>query len=595
MSAQKIDEYALIGDCETAALVGRNGSIDWLCWPRFDSGACFAALLGREDNGRWIIEPAGTAARTSRAYEQDTLILRTRFEAAEGSVDVVDFMPLRSSKSDIVRLIIGITGRVRMRTELVLRFDYGALVPWVTRVDEESLRAIAGPDMVVLRSPVAVHGHDFKTVAEFDVAQGETVPFVLTYAHSHEPPPPAIDWRRALHETRQFWKDWCSRCGYDGAYRAAVIRSLITLKALTNAPTGGIIAAPTTSLPEAIGGNRNWDYRYCWLRDATFTLLTLMSGGFYEEAAAWRDWLLRAAAGMPDQVQIMYGVAGERRLDEWEVHWLAGYEGSKPVRIGNAASTQLQVDVYGELMDALHHARLAGLSGEEVAWPLQRALIEHLETIWREPDHGIWESRGPRCHYTHSKVMAWVAFDRTIKSQEAFGLDGPVEHWRAVRDVIRDDILTNGYDSGLGTFTQSYGSPGLDAALLLLPLVGFIEPSDARMKRTIEAIERDLIRNGFVIRYDTGSTEDGMSGDEGVFLACSFWLADNLLLLGRRQDAERLFERLLAARNDVGLLSEELDPATHRLLGNFPQALSHIGLVNTAMNLSRCQVRRRET
>ena len=591
----RIEDYALIGDCETAALVGRDGSIDWLCWPRFDSGACFSALLGDARHGRWLIAPQCETHSVSRGYDGDTLVLRTRFETGTGSVDVIDFMPPRGAKSDIVRLVVGVAGHVMMRTELVLRFDYGALVPWVTRLDSHSIRAIAGPDMVILRTPVEVRGQDLKTVAEFGVAKGETHPFVLTYARSHEPPPAPIDWKSALDDTREFWTSWCARCEYDGPYAEAVRRSLITLKALTNAPTGGMVAAPTTSLPELIGGKRNWDYRYCWLRDATFTLLTLMSSGYHEEAKAWRDWLLRALAGMPAQVQIMYGIAGERRLDEWEVPWLDGYEGSRPVRIGNAAHVQLQIDVFGEVMDALHHARLAGLEGEEPAWALQKALLQHLEQIWRQPDKGIWESRGPPRDYTHSKVMAWLAFDRAVKSCESFALEGPVDHWRDLRDTIRAEILAHGYNRDAGTFTQSYGSRDLDAALLLLPLVGFIEPTDERMLRTIEAIERNLTRDGFVIRYVTDQTQDGLQGGEGVFLACSFWLADNLLLLGRRDDAERLFERLLSIRNDVGLLAEEFDPAALRMLGNFPQALSHIGLVNTAMNFHRSVVQRRET
>jgi len=584
--AHKLEDYGLIGDCETAALVARDGSIDWLCWPRFDSGACFSALLGGVEHGRWLITAADPNASTTRQYRDDTLVLETTFRTAEGAVTLIDFMPLRDDASNVVRLVVGMRGRVAMRVELVLRFDYGALVPWVTRVSEDTMRAIVGPDMVVLRTPVMLRGENLKTVGEFVVSQGEVVPFVLTYSPSHLPLPAALDAQTALKETEAFWRQWASRCADLGEWTAAVRRSLITLKALTYRPTGGIVAAPTTSLPEQVGGTRNWDYRYCWLRDATLTLLALMNGGYYEEAQAWFGWLVRAAAGSPSQMQIMYGLAGEGRLTEWEVAWLPGYEGARPVRIGNAAAAQLQLDVFGEVMDALYHARRGGLAGCAASWDLQRALIAHLETIWQLPDESIWEVRGGRRQFTYSKVMAWVAFDRAIKSCEEFGSDGPLERWRSIRSQIHEEVCREAFNAEIGAFAQSYGSAHLDASVLLLPLVGFLPPSDRRVRSTVNAIERHLTEDGFVRRYDPQRAEDGLPGNEGAFLACSFWLVDNLILLGRRRAARRLFKQLLALRNDLGLLSEEYDPREKRLVGNFPQAFSHIALITSATNLA---------
>jgi GH15 family glucan-1,4-alpha-glucosidase len=583
----RIEDYALIGDCETAALVGRNGSIDWLCWPRFDSPACFAALLGGPEHGRWLMRPAGDDIRTSRRYRDHSLILETHFQTSGGAVTVIDFMPPRGQNSDVVRLVRGDTGRVRMTMELVLRFDYGSVIPWVSRLADGTWRAIAGPDMVVLHTPVKVKGRHFTTVAEFEVAEGETIPFVLTYGASYKSPPKPIDPMASLRGTETFWKAWAGRACVDGEWCDAVTRSLMVLKALTYAPTGGIVAAPTTSLPEQIGGARNWDYRYCWLRDATLTLLSLMNAGYHDEARAWRDWLLRASAGSPNQLQIMYGLAGERQLREWEVPWLPGYEHSQPVRVGNAAYGQLQLDVYGEVMDALHQARRGGIAGDRSEWPFQKALLQHLEGTWTEPDQGMWEVRGPRQHFTFSKVMAWVAFDRAIKSAELFGFDGPVDRWRATRQQIHADVCERGVDRDRGCFVQAYGSKHLDASLLMLPSTGFLPASDPRVRATIEAIERELLCDGFVMRYDIGRTEDGLPPGEGVFLACSFWLADAYVLLGRMDEARTLFERLLTLRNDVGLLSEEYDTRLQRQAGNFPQAFSHVALVNTAHNLSR--------
>lgn len=583
----RIEDYALIGDCETAALVGRNGSIDWLCWPRFDSGACFAALLGTPQQGRWLLGPVDPTSRGRRFYRQNTLILETHFETADGAVTVIDFMPPRGSASDLVRIAIGRRGRIAMRTELVLRFDYGSIVPWVSRLENGLLQAIAGPDMVVLKADVPLRGEDQKTVGEFELCAGQTARFVLTYAPSHGSIPQPIDPDQALADTETFWRDWAKRCTYAGKWSDAVRRSLITLKALTYAPTGGVVAAPTTSLPEWIGGKRNWDYRYCWLRDATLTLLALMDSGYFDEARAWRDWLLRATAGNPSQIQIMYGIGGERRLPEWDVPWLPGYEGSLPVRIGNGAAGQLQLDVYGELMDALHQARCGGLAESEQGWKLQSALIEHLESIWSEPDEGIWEVRGGRRQFTHSKVMAWVALDRTIRSAEKFGFEGPMTRWRALRLQIHREVCEHGFDVSLGSFVQSYGSKSLDASLLLLPLVGFLPPEDARVRGTISAIERNLVVEGLVLRYRTESSEDGLPPREGAFLACSFWLVDNMLLQGRAEEARAFFERLLALQNDVGLLAEEYDPRARRQLGNFPQAFTHLALLGTALNLSR--------
>ena len=586
-----IEDYALLGDCETAALVSRGGSIDWLCWPRFDSPSCFAALLGGPEHGRWVITPCDPDARVTRRYRDGTLVLETLFETADGAATLIDFMPLRSTSSDLARIVVGTRGRIALRVELVLRFYYGSIVPWVTTLDDGALRAVAGPDMVVLRSDVKLHGAGLTSVAEFTVAAGERASFVLTFSPSHLPPPPALNASAALEDTTQYWQEWTQRCTYRGEWSEAVHRSLITLKALTYKPTGGIVAAPTTSLPEQLGGTRNWDYRYCWLRDATLTLLALMDAGYYDEAAAWRDWLLRATAGSPNQVQIMYGLGGERVLREWELPWLPGYEGAAPVRVGNAAHAQLQHDVFGEVMDALYQARRGGLPPNDDSWKLQRALIRHLETIWESPDHGIWEMRGAPQHFTHSKVMAWVALDRAIKSADEFQQDGELARWAALRQRIHDDVCTRSYDAELGCFVMAYGSKLMDASLLLMPIVGFLPPSDPRVRRTVERIETRLCTDGLVMRYDTEHADDGLPPGEGAFLACSFWLADALVLLGRRDDARRLFERLLALRNDVGLLAEEYDPRAGRQTGNFPQAFSHIALVDTAFNLAHVAAR----
>ncbi|MGH8251774.1 MAG: glycoside hydrolase family 15 protein, partial [Steroidobacteraceae bacterium] len=577
--AGRIEDYGLIGDCETAALVGRDGSIDWLCWPRFDSDALFAALLGTPRHGRWLLAPVDAAARVTRRYRRDTLILETRFETAEGAVTLIDFMPIRGDTSEIVRLVVGERGSVPMRMELVIRFGYGATIPWVSRMEDGALRAVAGPDMVLLRSPVETQGEDMKTVARFTVAAGEIVPFVLSHGPSHLAPPPTLDADAALEATEAWWRGWAQRCSVHGEHEDAVMRSLITLKALTFAPTGGIVAAPTTSLPEQLGGVRNWDYRFCWLRDATLTLLALMNAGYIEEAQSWRDWLLRAVAGSPGDMQIMYGIAGERRLTEWQVPWLPGYENSKPVRIGNAAYGQLQLDVYGELMDALHHARRAGLARSESGWALQCALIGHLETVWDQPDEGIWEARGPPQHFTYSKVMAWVAVDRAIKAVESFSLKAPAERRRQLAARIHADVCRQGIDAARGCFVRSYGSRELDASLLLIPQVGFLSPGDPRVDATVRAVEQDLLRDGFLLRYDTQAGEDGLPPGEGAFLACSFWLADAYELCGRHQEARALFKRLLAIRNDLGLLAEEYDIANGRQIGNFPQAFSHVALV----------------
>jgi GH15 family glucan-1,4-alpha-glucosidase len=585
----RIEEYALIGDCEAAALVARNGSLDWLCWPRFDSDACFAALLGSDDHGHWRIAPRDKTARSTRRYRPNTLILETRFECSEGAVMIVDFMPIAEVRASVVRLVIGERGRVRMCTNLVLRFGYGAIVPWVTRLEEGTLRAIAGPDMVLLRTPVRLVGQNLTTVGEFTVAAGETVPFILTYTPSHCSPSEPIDGQSALASTECFWTTWANRCRPPAHCSDAVLRSLITLKALTYQPTGGIVAAPTTSLPERLGGIRNWDYRFCWLRDATLTLLALMDAGFHDEAQSWREWLIRAVAGSPEQAQIMYGIAGERRLTELEVPWLPGYEGSPPVRIGNAACSQLQLDTFGEVNDALYQARCKGLAASDSGWALQRALLAHLENIWTEPDEGIWEMRGGRQHFTYSKVMAWLAFDRAIKSAEQFALEGPLDHWREVAAAIHADVCRRGYDRELGSFVQSYGSKQLDASLLLLPMIGFLPPEDPRVRGTLRAVERRLLVDGLVMRYDTAGSRDGLPAGEGAFLACSFWLVDAYVMQHRWHDARVLFRRLLDLRNDVGLLSEEYDPSTRRLVGNFPQAFTHVALVNSAFNLTRLE------
>ncbi len=582
----RIEDYALIGDLGTAALVGRDGSIDWLCWPRFDSDACFAALLGKPEHGRWLIAPMDGAAKITRRYRPNTLILETRFETAEGAVTLIDFMPPREGDSRLIRLVVGERGRVAMRGELILRFGYGANVPWVTRIDAHTLRAIAGPDMVVLRSSAKLHGENFRTVGEFTISVGETIPFVMSYSLSHRPLPEPIDAEAALRKTENFWAGWTGKNKIQCPWDEAVTRSLIALKALTYGETGGMVAAPTTSLPEAIGGPRNWDYRFCWLRDATLTLLALMNGGYFQEAQMWRDWLLRAAAGSPRQIQIMYGIRGERRLTEWQVPWLPGYEGSLPVRIGNAAHNQLQLDIFGEVMDALHQARAGGLGANAAGWDLQREFLKHLETIWREPDEGLWEIRGPRQHFTHSKAMAWLAFDRAVKSADAFGLPGEIDRWRLAREKIHNNVCTRGFNAELGSFVQAYGSKQLDASLLLLPAIGFLPASDARIRGTVAAIERDLLVGGLVRRYDTESGTDGLPPGEGLFLACSFWLVDAYVMLGRRDEAVALFERLLGLRNDLGLLSEQYEPVSRRLVGNFPQAFSHLALVNSASNLA---------
>jgi GH15 family glucan-1,4-alpha-glucosidase len=582
-----LEDYALIGDCQSAALVSKAGSIDWLCWPRFDSAACFAALLGTPEHGCWVLAPVSVIKRVDRRYRKHTLILETEFETEEGVGTLIDFMPLPGEDTHMVRIVRGLRGKVRMQMNLSLRFDYGRSVPWVTRMEDGSLRAIAGPNMVVLRTPAQLRGENLHTVSEFVVNEGETVPFVLTYQASHCPEPNPIDPQAALEQTEALWRDWTSRCTYRGPWAEAVERSLITLKALTYGPTGGIVAAPTTSLPERPGGTRNWDYRFCWLRDATFTLGALMNSGYLEEAAAWQNWLLRAVAGAPEQVQITYGLAGERWLTELELNWLPGYEESKPVRIGNAASEQRQLDIYGEITSMLLHARRGHLPENEPGTALEWKLLEHLEKIWTEADHGIWEIRGPRRHFTHSKVMAWLAFDRAIQSCEQFGLDGPVDRWRAIRRQIHDDVCRRGFDSDLGSFVQSYGSKVLDASLLLMARVGFLPLSDPRIIGTIRAIERHLLRAGLVIRYNTHEVDDGLNPGEGAFLPCSFWLADVYLLLGRYTEARQLFERLLTLQNNVGLLSEEYDLARRRLVGNFPQAFSHVALVNTALRLSR--------
>jgi GH15 family glucan-1,4-alpha-glucosidase len=584
--AVPIEDYALIGDTHTAALVSRQGSIDWLCLPRFDSPACFAALLGDRSNGRWLLAPAGPVREVRRRYQGDTLVLETEYRTDDGVVRVVDCMPPRQWDPDVARIVEGVSGRVPMHMELTIRFDYGSIVPWV-RHTEGALHAVAGPDSVWLNTPVPVHGENWTSLADFTVAEGERVPFMLTWHASHRPAPRRIDPIQALGDSEAWWGEWASRIDYDGGWQDAVIRSLLTLKALTYAPTGGIVAAPTTSLPEQLGGVRNWDYRYCWLRDATFTLSALMLAGLADEAAAWREWLLRAVAGQPRQMQILYGVGGERRITEEELDWLSGYEGSRPVRVGNAAVHQFQLDVYGEVMDTLHLGRHIGLESD-----LQQALLEFLESKWRDPDEGIWEIRGPRRHFTHSKVMAWVALDRAIKAVELSGHQGPVDRWRAVRRELHDEVCREGYDTERDTFVQFYGADHLDASLLLIPLVGFLSAGDPRVKGTVAAIQRELMVDGLVHRYPPEGSQsvDGLPPGEGAFLACTFWLADNLALMGRREEALAIFERLLTLRNDVGLLAEEFDPASGRQLGNFPQAFSHVALVNTANYLSESPV-----
>jgi GH15 family glucan-1,4-alpha-glucosidase len=579
-----IEDYALIGDCETSALVARDGSLDWLCLPRFDSDACFAALLGNPKNGRWQIAPVDSA-KVRRRYRQRTLILETEFETDKGTVTLIDFMPLRKDNPEIVRLVRCNRGSVRMQMDLVIRFDYGRTVPWVTRQEDGALVALAGPHLLVLRTSVPVRGEDLRTVSEFTMTDGGTASFELTYGDSFQPVPAAADLEKSLQETDEWWREWISRCKYHGPHAEAVERSLITLKALTYEPTGGIVAAPTTSLPEQPGGKRNWDYRFCWLRDATFTLFALMHAGYHEEAGRWRDWLVRSVAGSAAQLQVVYGVAGERHLLEWEVPWLSGHFGASPVRVGNAAFDQLQLDIFGELGDVLHHARSLEDDNQEAHFDLQTSLLEHLQKIWRQPDRGIWEVRGPARHFTHSKVMAWVAFDRAIKSIEEFGLEGPLDQWRSLRDEIHGEVCRLGFDAELGSFVQSYGSKEVDASLLLIPLVGFLPASDPRIAGTVRQIEKQLLREGFVLRYETHRVEDGLPAGEGAFLPCSFWLADSYKLMGRDADAERLLNRLLQLPNDVGLLAEEYHLGEKRLVGNFPQAFSHVALVNTIINL----------
>ena len=584
---QRIEDYALIGDCKTAALVGRDGSIDWLCWPRFDSAACFAALLGTAENGRWLIAPKHPSLGVQRHYRSGTLILETDFQTESGSATVIDFMP-PADGAGLVRLVVGRSGCIVFQTELVVRFDYGLAVPWVSRLDDGSVNAIAGPERLLLRTPVALYGEDLRTIGEFAVDAGQSIPFVLSYGASFQSPPPAVDCFDALARTDTFWRQWSDRCPDVGPWTEAVKRSLITLKALTYAPTGGIVAAATTSLPERLGGVRNWDYRYCWLRDATFTLLAFMNLGYHEEARAWRDWLIRAVAGRPDQAQIMYGVGGERWLPELTVPWLPGYENSAPVRIGNDASRQLQLDVFGEIADAMFQALKAGMAPSERGQKVRPVVLDYLATAWRQPDEGIWEVRGGRQHFVHSKVMAWVAFDRAANELEAQAFNDPGLRWREIADEIHAEVCERGFDRDLNSFVQAYDSKQLDASLLLIPLVGFLPPEDPRVLGTLRAIEdRLLIEGEFVLRYETEHAGDGLPPGEGAFLACSFWLVDNYILQGRYAEARRLFARLLSRCNDVGLLAEEVDPLTGRMLGNFPQAYSHVGLINCALNLSR--------
>jgi GH15 family glucan-1,4-alpha-glucosidase len=587
----RIEDYGLIGDLQTAALVGRDGSIDWACFPRFDSGACFAALLGTAEHGRWIVAPRTDGWRAGRRYRPNSLVLETEWETDTGIVRMIDFMPPRGKAPDIVRIVEGVQGEVEMSSELVIRYDYGTTVPWVRRVDGGRL-AVAGPDALCFRTPVEHRGENMRTIGEFTVHEGERVPFTLTWYPSNERPPDAINAEHALKDTMEYWDEWAAGCDYNGRWRADVQQSLVVLKSLTYAPTGGMVAAPTTSLPERIGGERNWDYRHCWLRDATLTLLAFINAGYLEEARAWRVWLLRAAAGDPADLQIMYGVAGERRLTELTLDWLPGYEGSRPVRIGNAATEQFQLDVYGEVLDALHQARTHELESSKEAWALQRELLGYLEDAWKEPDEGIWEVRGPRRHFTHSKVMAWVAFDRGVQAVERHGRPGPADRWREIRAAIHREVLERGFDVELNSFTQSYESKRLDASLLVIPLVGFLPADDPRMVGTVAAIERNLYRNGFVYRYaadEEGRDIDGLPPGEGAFLPCTFWLVDNFALQGRLDEAEALFRRLLDLRSELGLLAEEWDPSTRRQLGNFPQAFTHVALVNTAFNLDQAQ------
>jgi GH15 family glucan-1,4-alpha-glucosidase len=584
----RIEDYALIGDTHTAALISREGSLDWLCLPRFDSPACFAALLGTAEHGRWLITASGEITTIRRRYREETLVLETEYVTDTGTALVLDFMPPRDRDINVVRIVIGVKGTVRMKMDMTLRFDYGSIVPWVSR-HRRLLKAVAGPDSVYLETEVELRGEGFSTVADFTVSENQQIPFTLTWRASHDTPPRPLITERALSDTEHWWKKWSGRCTYQGPWRDAVVRSLITLKALTYAPTGGIVAAPTTSLPELLGGVRNWDYRYCWIRDATFTLFSLLAAGYRSEAKAWREWLLRAVAGKPSDLQIMYGIRGERRLTELELNWLPGYELSTPVRIGNAASQQFQLDVYGEIMDTLHQDRELGLAPDEDAWRVQHALVEFLESAWDRPDEGIWEVRGPRRHFTHSKVMAWVAVDRAVKALERCKVEGPLERWRVLRATIHEQVCREGYDSHRGTFVQYYGSTSLDGSLLMIPLVGFLPPSDPRVRGTLQAIERELTMEGLVMRYRPSTEVDGLPGGEGMFLPCSFWLVDNLVLAGRQEEARDLYNRLVGLSNDVGLLSEEYDLKNKRQVGNFPQAFSHVSLVDSAFGFSRIE------
>jgi GH15 family glucan-1,4-alpha-glucosidase len=578
--SSRIEDYALIGDCETAALVDRNGSIDWLCWPAFSSEACFAKLLGTDDNGYWRIAPTDGEWKTTRKYREHTLIVETVFETKDWAVRLTDFMPVRGKNSDVVRKVEGIRGETRMRMELSLRFDYGRSVPWVNRI-EKGIRAIAGPNLCVLRASVPTHGENMKTVAEFPVKTGKKVWFTLTYGPSHEEDPTEIDPEQALNDTAGFWEEWTKKLKFDGEHREVVERSLITLKAMTYLPTGGVVAAITTSLPESLGGVRNWDYRYCWLRDTTFTLLALANGGYFEEAVAWQDWLLRALAGSPEQVQIMYGLAGERQLQEWTADWLPGYENSKPVRIGNAAAMQTQLDIYGEMLDSFYHAQHKMGRHSEQDFRVLVLLLKHLEEIWEKPDQGIWETRGGPQQFTYSKLMAWVAFDRAVLLAEQLKYKAPLDRWTQLRDKIHE----RGFNKKKNSFVQVYGGDELDASLLLMPLVGFLPGSDERIKGTVEAIRRELMQHGLVLRYNTSRVQDGLPPGEGVFLACSFWMVGSLKAVGREDEARELFKKLLELPNDLGLLSEEYDPKAKRMVGNFPQAFSHIALVNAAFDL----------
>jgi len=582
----KIEDYAMVGDLQTAALVGADGSVDWLCFPRFDSPACFAALLGDDSNGRWKISPTSGGRCTSRRYRGNTLVLETEWETPEGAVKVVDCMPPRGVAPDLVRVVEGLRGKVALASELCIRFDYGHVAPW-TIIERREVRAVAGPDALWLRASALHEEREGEIFSQFTVSEGERVPFVLTWSPSYGEKPVAIDGLQAVDDTERFWLDWAGGIGYEGRWRDAVYRSLLTLKGLTYEPSGGIVAAATTSLPETLGGSRNWDYRYSWLRDSTFTLGALLGAGLLEEARAWQQWMLRAVAGDPTDAQIMYGIDGARRLPEYELPWLPGYEGAAPVRVGNDAAGQVQGDVPGEVLGAAHVGRAAGIAPMERGWELQRWLAGRLEEAWKRPDNGIWESRGERQHFVYSKVMCWVAFHSLVKGVERFGLEGPVDHWRAVRDEIHEDVLQKGYDDERGTFTQAYDSQALDACALLIPRVGFLPYDDERVVSTVETIRNELTEDGLVLRYRTDQSDDGLSGREGSFLICSFWMVNALWGIGRYSEAEELFERLLALRNDVGLLSEEYDTRAQRLVGNFPQAFTHLALVNCAIQLSK--------